>query len=293
MATEDRIQPSGANPTPAAPTTVTKTPAPTAPAPHGPHAKHPVADRFAEMWDGIKPYIDRKTMYVVVAVVLLVGIYFGWVWYNSESKKSNSERWEKWLTQSNPTEMRIAADKIKEKERKDKPGWLPPDPESPSYNAFDEAYQRQLLDDFAQANPDTIQARLTRIQLGRFLMLSVMRDISLDAGGRQPSPHAAEVLKTVADSYQTLASQLEDDPILQYEVILTEGKAREMLGEVSKAMELYHKLADSEKTKNTAAGKEATAALKRLETPATAAGGDSGREQAEKLASIYVKSAAR
>jgi hypothetical protein len=283
MATEDRIQPSGGNPTPAAPTTVTKTPAPT-PAPHGPHAKHPVADRFAEMWEGIKPYIDRKTMYLVVAILLVVGIYFGWLYYNSESKKSNSERWLKWLTLSNPNEMRIAADKVKEKEKKDKPAWMPPDPESPSYNVYDEAFQRQLLEDFSQAYPDTFQARLTRIQLGRFLMISVMRDIAVDAVVRQPNPHAAEVLKTVADSYQTLTSQLEDDPILQYEVILTEGKAREMLGELTKAIELYHKLADPEKTKNTAAGKEASACLKRLES-------DDGRKEAESLARTYVKPA--
>jgi hypothetical protein len=278
MATEDRIQPAGANPPAASSTAVTK-----APPGHAPTTKNPVADRFMEMWETIKPHITRRALYVVVAIALVAGGYFGYQYFNSESKKTNSEHWFKWMTLSDPTEVRIAADKV-EAANKAKPGWSPPMPGSLDYNAEHESVQRQLLDGFAQSIPDTTQARVARMQLGRFLILSAMRDISLGVSSAKPPPHAAEILQTVADIFEKLEPQLGDEPVLQEEAILSSGKARETLGEVEKALAAYHKLVDNEKTKNSAAGKDAATCLKRLEAPGA-------REEAERLARTFVKPA--
>ncbi len=178
MATEDRIQPPGANPPAAATTAVTK--APTAPVP-APKTKNPVADRFAEMWQGLKPYLTRRVLYVVVALALIVGGYFIFMEYRRRSTNDNSEGWVKWLMLSDPTEVRGAAEKVKAAE-KGKPGWTPPGPESPNYNEYSVAVQRQLLDDFAKSVPDTTQARVAQMQLGRFLMSRAMPAIGLNAG---------------------------------------------------------------------------------------------------------------
>ncbi len=284
MATEDRIQPPGANPPAAAPTAVTK--APTAPVP-ATKTKNPVADRFAEMWHGLKPHLTRRVLYVVVAITLIVGGYFIFLEYRRRSTNDNSEGWVKWLMLSDPTEVRGAAEKVNAGE-KGKPGWTPPGPESPNYNEYTVAVQRQLLDDFAKSMPDTTQARVAQMQLGRFLMSRAMPAIGLNAGIQKPSPHAAEVLQTVAETFEKLEPQLADDPALQEEAILTSGKARETLGEVEKALTQYHKLADSDKTKNSAAGRDAAACIKRLGPPDSDA-----RKEAERLARMYVKSAAQ
>src|SRR5262249_54231466 len=77
---------------------------------------------------------------------------------------------------------------------------------------------------------------------------------------------ALESLRAAAQTYEALATESANQPLLQQEAMLNAGKAYETLSEVDKARGFYRELAQA--FPKTLAGKEAAAGIERLENQA-------------------------
>jgi tetratricopeptide (TPR) repeat protein len=134
--------------------------------------------------------------------------------------------------------------------------------ESARWAAWDGLATPAALDSFAQNkdNQGTTQGRLARFQIARLSLLSGLRDLG------PARAQSLENIRKAAQTYEALANESSDTPLLLDEALLGAGKANEALGEVEKAKGYYKKLADSRP--NSPFGKDARAQLERLEKDA-------------------------
>jgi tetratricopeptide (TPR) repeat protein len=136
--------------------------------------------------------------------------------------------------------------------------------DSARWTAWDGLTTPAALDSFAQHkdNQGTTQGRVARFQIARLSLLSGLRDLGSTAGRAA----ALENVRKAAQTYEALANESSDLPLLHGEALLGAGKANEALGEVEKAKGFYKKLADAHP--DSPFGKDARAQLERLEKDA-------------------------
>ena len=93
------------------------------------------------------------------------------------------------------------------------------------------------LEKFVKDNQGTSQARIARFYLARIALAQGESGL-----GSQQRDIALERVQKAAKLYEELKGESSDTPILHQEALLRSGKAREMLGEFSKALDNYNQL---------------------------------------------------
>lgn len=131
--------------------------------------------------------------------------------------------------------------------------------DSARWTTWDGLTTPAALDSFAQNkdNQNTTQGRVARFQIARLSLRAGLREL----GSARAA--ALENIRKAAQTYEALANESSELPLLQQEALLGAGKANEALGEVEKAKGYYKKLADSHP--DSPFGKDARAQLERLE----------------------------
>jgi hypothetical protein len=131
--------------------------------------------------------------------------------------------------------------------------------ESARWAAWDGLTNPAALDSFAQNkdNQGTTQGRVARFQIARISLLSGLRELGSSRAA------ALENIRKAAQTYEALANESSDSPLLLEEALLGAGKANEALGDLEKAKGYYKKLADTHP--DSPFGKDARAQLERLE----------------------------
>ncbi len=134
--------------------------------------------------------------------------------------------------------------------------------ESARWAAWDGLTTPAALDGFAQNkdNQGTTPGRVARFQIARISLLSGLRELGSSRA------QALENIRKAAQTYEALANESSDSPLLLEEALLGAGKANEALGDVEKAKGYYKKLADTHP--DSPFGKDARAQLERLEKDA-------------------------
>jgi tetratricopeptide (TPR) repeat protein len=134
--------------------------------------------------------------------------------------------------------------------------------DSARWAAWDGLTTPAALDNFAQNkdNQGTTQGRVARFQIARISLLAGLRELGSSRAA------ALENIRKAARTYEELANESSDSPLLLQEALLGAGKANEGLGDIDKAKGYYKKLADTHP--DSPFGKDARAQLERLEKDA-------------------------
>jgi hypothetical protein len=119
---------------------------------------------------------------------------------------------------------------------------------------------REELTKFLGETGDTEQGRLARFELARLDLVD-----GLAALDSVTKAEAIKKIRSAADAYEKLAGESGSTPQLVREALLNAAKARESLGELDQAKQLYGKLA--REYPQTLVGKYAAEQAKALETP--------------------------
>jgi hypothetical protein len=168
--------------------------------------------QWNKLKDTFKDGPPRSTWIVGGIVVGAVVLYFIWSYFKTSSDEKNSARW-------------VAAQRLFEGES------LTPSPDDKTLPGSEADFDR-----FAKANEGTTQARVVRFFLARMAMTRGMSRISSSRDAALLEIQKAAVL------FEKLQGESSDDPILHIQSILFAAKAREMLGDFSKAFEYYNRL---------------------------------------------------
>jgi tetratricopeptide (TPR) repeat protein len=97
---------------------------------------------------------------------------------------------------------------------------------------------RGQLEQFTKEYPDTEQGRLARFQLARLDLDQGIRGL-----GWVDKTEATKRVRRAAESYEKLAGESGNTPLLAQEALLNAAKGRESLGEYDQAKQLYGRLA--------------------------------------------------
>ena len=157
--------------------------------------------------------------YKLMAVLLILGATIGVTWYIlAERKSANSKRWV----------------------------------------GLDEANSAAALEDFAKANPNTIQEKLARLQLARYQLGDAGIEL-LGATTSDARKRGVENIEKARESFQKLLDEFKNDPAFKAECLLglakaeaalvavpaQEGQSSEYKGKVSKVVEYLDQLAEA------------------------------------------------
>jgi tetratricopeptide (TPR) repeat protein len=161
---------------------------------------------------------------VMVGAALIVGMYYTWDHFATQSKTAEADRWEELNRINSDNAWTVNTDK---------------------------------LEDFAKKNAKTPQARLARFELARYWIQS---DRDLAAPGRQGD--ALSNVKKARDLYKELINESSDAPALAQEALMGTAKGSEVIGDFDEARRHYEKLAKD--YPQSAYGKDAVKQLERL-----------------------------
>jgi tetratricopeptide (TPR) repeat protein len=135
--------------------------------------------------------------------------------------------------------------------------------DSARWASWDQLSNRDELEKFAADNVDTEQGRLARFELARLDLQDGLRELGSSSPG-----DSVKHLRKAAETYEKLAGESGNTPLLSQEALQNAAKARESLGEYDQARELYGRLARD--FPQSIRGKDASEQAKALEQPGQA-----------------------
>jgi len=124
---------------------------------------------------------------------------------------------------------------------------------------WDRLASPEQLDKFANENQGELPGRLARLEEARRNLHNGLRNLG-DVGTRN---QAREDIKKAAETFDKLAEELTDKPLLHQQVLMGAAKAHESLGEYEQARKQYEEL--TRKYGSTKLGEAAAEDLKRLD----------------------------